>query len=129
MTRLWLWTPVVLYAAAIFALSSTARLPAPPTGLSDKHVHFIVFGGLCVLLVRALAAGRWLQVTLRIALWAALITTAYGASDEFHQYFVPGRSTDVDDLIADALGALAAAGLLLAWAIIRRRRQSASVRA
>jgi len=125
-TRVWLWAPVVLYAAAIFALSSTAKVPAPPTGLSDKHVHFIVYGGLCALLVRALAAGRWARVTARVATWAFVLTTIYGASDEIHQHFVPGRSTDVQDLIADGAGALAAAGLLLAWAIIRRCRQDDS---
>jgi VanZ family protein len=34
-----------------------------------------------------------------------LIATAYGAIDEFHQSFVPGRSSTVADGIADAAGA------------------------
>jgi VanZ family protein len=34
----------------------------------------------------------------------------YGVSDEFHQYFVPGRSVEALDVLADALG-----GLLGAW--------------
>jgi VanZ family protein len=31
----------------------------------------------------------------------------YGASDEFHQRFVPGRTADVLDWLADSLGACA----------------------
>jgi len=41
----------------------------------------------------------------------------YGVSDEFHQRFVPGRSSDVYDLLADAEGAAAAS--LGAWAILK----------
>ena len=36
----------------------------------------------------------------------------FGASDEFHQSFVPGRDTDVFDWVADTLGATAGA---LVW--------------
>jgi VanZ family protein len=35
----------------------------------------------------------------------------YGASDEFHQYFVPHRSCDAADWAADLLGGSAAAVL------------------
>ena len=31
--------------------------------------------------------------------------TVYGISDEFHQWFVPGRTADVHDVMADAIGA------------------------
>jgi MYXO-CTERM domain-containing protein len=48
----------------------------------------------------------------------------YGASDEVHQSFVPGRDSDVLDWRADTIGGAAAAGLLLAWAIIRRSASS-----
>jgi VanZ family protein len=43
---------------------------------------------------------------------------AYGASDEVHQAFVPGRSADPADWAADALGVLAgtfAYARLRAW--------------
>jgi len=49
-----------------------------------------------------------------------LIAAAYGATDELHQYFVPGRQADVADLLADAIGAIAAAGAIWAWGIIAR---------
>lgn len=125
MHLLWLWLPVALDAALIFYLSSIPRLPSPPGPFSDKHFHFASYAVLTVLLVRALASARIRNVTGRVAIAAIVLATLYGVTDEIHQMFVPGRTAALDDLAADALGAVAAAGLLLAWAIIRRQRRVA----
>lgn len=53
-----------------------------------------------------------------------IITTAYAATDEFHQLLVPGRSGQLSDVILDSAGALA--GLLVLGAVrffVRRRRE------
>jgi VanZ family protein len=121
----WLWVPVALDAGLIFYLSSIPDLPAPPGPFSDKHFHFASYAVLSTLLVRAFASARLRGVTARIAVLGFVLATLYGVTDEFHQSFVPGRTSALDDLAADALGAAAAAGLLLAWAIIRRRRRAA----
>ncbi len=39
--------------------------------------------------------------------YAWLLATAYAATDEFHQLFVPGRSGQVRDVLLDSAGALA----------------------
>lgn len=39
---------------------------------------------------------------------AAIITILYGASDEIHQYYVPNRSAEVLDWMADIIGAIIA---------------------
>jgi VanZ family protein len=122
---LWLWLPVALDAALIFFLSSIPRLPSPPGPFSDKHFHFASYAVFAALLVRALASARLRDVNGRVAVLAILVATLYGVTDEIHQMFVPGRTAALDDLAADALGAAAAAGLLLAWAIIRRQRRVA----
>jgi VanZ family protein len=122
---LWLWLPVALDAALIFYLSSIPSLPTPPGPFSDKQFHFASYALFAALLVRAFASARIRNVTGRIAIIAILLATFYGMTDEFHQRFVPGRTAALDDLAADALGAVAAAGLLLAWAIIRRQRRVA----
>ena len=44
---------------------------------------------------------------------AALLTAAvYAATDEFHQYFIPGRSAAVIDVCIDTLGALIGLAIL-----------------
>jgi VanZ family protein len=37
---------------------------------------------------------------------AMLLTVLYGATDEFHQAFVPGRYATIGDVLADSIGAL-----------------------
>jgi VanZ family protein len=115
-----LWLPVILGCAIIFTLSSFSQLPAPPDGVSDKHEHFTAYFLLGLTFLRAFAGGRISGVTWQVALVSILCVAAYGATDEFHQWFVPGRECDVLDLRADTIGGACAAGLALAWAIIRR---------
>lgn len=121
-SKLWLWAPVVLWCAIIFTLSSFSKLPGPPSGITDKHEHFVTYAILAALTLRALAGGRLAGVTVTGALLAALFAMIYGGTDELHQAFVPGRDSSFGDLVADTLGGLMAAGLLLACAIIRRVR-------
>jgi VanZ family protein len=52
---------------------------------------------------------------------AVVISTLYGVSDEYHQLFVPGRSFDVFDMLADFIGSVVGASAIGAWSIIRRR--------
>jgi VanZ family protein len=111
---------VAAYMAAIFLASSGPAAPLPPGRNWDKLLHAGAFGALSVLVVWAMTRGRLRSATWRVLVAAWLITTAYGALDESHQFFVPGRQADGADLAADALGALAAAGAIRAWGIISR---------
>ena len=43
-------------------------------------------------------------------------------TDELHQMFVPGRSAQLTDLLADAIGVVAGAGLCWAWGLMARQR-------
>jgi hypothetical protein len=118
-----LWGPVALQMVLIFAASSIPELGALPGGMSDKSGHGIGYGILGAVLVRALAGGRLNGVTWRRAGLAVLVATLYGVSDEFHQSFVPGRSPDRFDVLADCLGAALAvvviAGVARAWGILK----------
>lgn len=49
---------------------------------------------------------------------AVLIAFLFGISDEVHQYFVPNRSADVMDVVADVVGATLGA---TAVAVLLRR--------
>lgn len=37
-------------------------------------------------------------------IWVLIISFLYGLSDEFHQWFVPGRFATFGDVLADSLG-------------------------
>src|SRR3954463_8185936 len=94
--------------AFIFGLSSVSHPPALPQG-TDKDLHALLYSGLGILLIRALARGRRAGVTGRIVVAAVVIATLYGVTDEFHQYFVPPRQVEALDVMADGIGASAAA--------------------
>ena len=106
--------PALAYMLLIWVLSSSPiQLPLERIPFRDKSVHFVEYGTLGALLSHALRATypRWRYVN--VWLLAALATTLWGAIDEIHQAFVPGRNSDVGDLIADAVGALVGAAVYL----------------
>ena len=126
MTRpFWLWGPVVVQMALIFFASAIPDLQSIPGGVSDHTAHFLGYGLLGALVLRALAAARWHGVSPRAAALAWLVCAVYGATDEWHQAYVPGRTPALDDWLADALGAATAVIGLAAVALIRRRRSRA----
>lgn len=113
LSRASLWFPPVAYMIMIFFFSAEPDpLPAITEVFWDKTLHFAGYAGLAFLFCRAFAGERFaLSVALACAFAA---TSAYGATDEWHQSFVPGRSSEVTDWIADTVGA----GLgLLAWVV------------
>jgi hypothetical protein len=91
-----------------------AWLPAwlPDVVPIDKLVHAGIYGALAGLWAWALGTRWWLC-------W--VLATAFGALDEVHQGFVPGRSRDIQDLLADALGAAAMLGLWASVTAVRGR--------
>jgi VanZ family protein len=113
---------------AIFISSSLSAPPSPPQQLSDKDAHGLAYAGLALTLIRATAGGTWAGVTAATAGRAAALAVVYGATDEWHQSFVPGRQVELLDLGADALGAVATAGLVWVAARWARRRAPADGR-
>ena len=117
-------TPLVVYAALIYIVSSISRLPTPDFGLTfaDKIIHIIEYGLFCFLALRALKNPPLDFSPGPACIFAIGITVLYAALDEYHQSFVPGRNADMYDLLADILGA--AVALLLFHVAKRRPRMS-----
>ena len=114
--RFRLWGAVVLYMAAIFYVSALSDPPVPAG--TDKSLHGLTYLGLVIVVVRAVVGGLPRRIDMRVAITAFLITVAYAATDEVHQMFVPGRTADVFDLLADAGGATVGTAACWAWGII-----------
>jgi VanZ family protein len=97
--------PLIVYCAFIFIQS---QLPVPfempEVSHFDKLLHLGAYGVMAILFYRTYLAG-WPRAMKRTLIWASVISTAlYGLSDEIHQYFVPERSADPLDWLADAVG-------------------------
>lgn len=120
----WLWGPVAVSMAVIFALSAMSS-PPNPGAVGDKTEHFVGYGILGAVTARATAGGTLAGLSGGAAAAAWTLATLYGVSDEYHQSFVPGRTADPADALADASGAAVAVGALWASGIIARSRRTA----
>ena len=102
--------PAIVLALVIFILSSIPDLPSPKLEIKfhDKIAHFFIYAILGLLISRAFLNQhrfpRWRKSHTLIAL---ILGVLYGISDEYHQLYVPGRSADVLDVVADSLGVIA----------------------
>ena len=113
--RLRPWRFALAYMALIFVISSfevavpgVHRLP-----FRDKAIHFVEYGVLGFLCMNAARASWPKEAAWRAFVFAVFVSTIWGLSDEIHQAMVPGRSSELADLVADFIGSLAGAGL--AW--------------
>ncbi len=127
------------YAFLIFYLSSISDLRLPREGIyfiqnlmrmiihsdyaflfapllplikqQDKLLHILLYAGFGLMLyVTIRSIGKPI---LKAGLLTIFLGTLYGASDELHQMFVPGRSTSIMDLVADVTGILFALTMIL----------------
>jgi VanZ family protein len=103
--------PIIIYSTAIFYASHQPTPFTPDLGLhwQDKLYHFSAyfFYGFAVLFALPAVFPR---ISGRKAMLVIIVAVMfYGASDEIHQYFIPGRSCELLDWCADALGGIAAA--------------------
>jgi VanZ family protein len=119
-----LWGPVAAYMAAIFYVSSLPQPLVPPGG--DKPWHLLAYLGMGVLTARAVAGGLGAWISWRAAVIAAAIALSYAVTDEVHQMFVPGRSAQLSDLIADAMGVVAGVSLIWLWGVVAGQRPEAA---
>ncbi|MBM4458847.1 MAG: VanZ family protein [Chloroflexi bacterium] len=98
------WATVLAWMSLIFYLSAQPDLPNLTPGvphLAEIGGHLTVYGVLAVLLWWALRGAG----VRRSTAWALALTALYGASDELHQSFVPGRTMTAVDLAFDVVGA------------------------
>jgi VanZ family protein len=107
------WLPVLIWMGVIFIGSSIGGLPRvggkTTDGLVHRAAHVIEFAVLGALALRAVSQDR--PITKRELIRALIVIALYGASDEFHQRFTPGRSSEGLSVLFDVAG-----GAIGAWA-------------
>ena len=115
MLRAWAyWIPAAVIMAGIAFLSHQSNLPYVVGIFPDWLLHALEFGVLA--LACLYGASRGFDRRYRspgAAILAMSIAIVYGALDELHQSFVPGRSVSLSDWIADSVGALLAVSVLV----------------
>ena len=118
----WFQLPAIAWAAAIFIQSSMSYIDTPDLGfdLQDKLFHGIEYAIFGFLLRRALLFQKNQFIQKNVSWLTILIGGAYAISDEIHQLFVPGRSSEINDAIADITGL---ALVVLVYFIIKQIKQ------
>jgi len=103
--------PAIMWAIIIFVASAIPTRYFPPIKIFryDKFIHIGLFFILGLFVYRAINSiaqkhlFNWV-----IAFVSFAIVMLYGVLDEMHQGFVPGRSVDVWDAVADTIGGITA---------------------
>lgn len=99
------WLPFIIWAMIMITISSLPSSSLPTLGIEfgDKIVHLFEYLIFCLLFIRALKNSlieiNYLMIIYPIGILFALI-------DELHQYFIPGRYVQMNDLLANWLGIL-----------------------
>jgi VanZ family protein len=90
------------------------------TGI-DKMIHIVLFAGLTFLWSGSLIKIKKISLPMQqLFVWVALGSSVYGIIMEYVQkYFIPNRSFDLLDIIADTIGSIA--GLVLATKVYIKR--------
>jgi VanZ family protein len=115
--------PAILWAILIFLGSSIPADEFPTLKIFqfDKAIHITIFFCFGLFIYRAFNL-FWFAKTFSWsrALFTLLTVTVYGLLDEFHQQYVPGRTSDIWDATADTIGGILA--VLLIYLFILRKR-------
>jgi hypothetical protein len=106
---LWYQGPMIAWAIVLFTQSSIPgdRLPGWELLSHDKIIHFFIYVVFAFTVQRAIRhQTKYPLLAKHQYLVTFVIIALYGASDEFHQYFIPNRSCSWNDWFADSLGAV-----------------------
>lgn len=111
------WIPVAIYALVVFLLSHRSY-PEARTVVDTKLFHPLEYLTLGILL-----SGAWHCLSKQIGMAGFMFSvqlsgTAYAFSDEFHQAFIPGRTSTLTDVLIDSVGVALGLGIFLLGRLI-----------
>ena len=113
------YIPLLVYWLVLLGATSFPVDYLPSVGVGDKFEHLFAYFGLTVLLnLTLIFQNKFLLLKRKNTLFTLIISGLYGALDEIHQYFIPGRSCEFFDWGADFLGILL--GIILITYLIKQ---------
>lgn len=117
------YIPLILYWIVLFIATSLSTQSLPkPFVFNDKVAHFLAYLFLSFLVTLTLWSQEKLKLLKRRYFFFSIaIVILYGVLDEIHQSFIPGRSCEFLDWIADTSGAII--GTLFATILIVKIKQ------
>ncbi len=101
--------PAGIWAIVIFSLSSARTNFNPAWNLLslDKLGHLCFYLIQTCLLIWAFAkTDKWTKPNYKAVIFSMLLASAYGAAIEYWQAFLPHRSFDYADMLANCVGAI-----------------------
>ena len=102
------WFPILVYCLLIYIQSSHPSIQSQPDWpFIDKILHFAGYALLGALFLRAFKTTPIKQNLKLVLILSVLLSALFGISDEIHQSFVPFRTADPMDVLADILGSIA----------------------
>jgi VanZ family protein len=123
---IWRWLPVFVWLIVIFIGSSIGSMPRVGGKAVDAIVHriahvieYAVLGGLLLRATSERGSITWRQV-----IGVALLCALYGVTDEWHQAYVPGRSSELSAIPFDLGGGLI--GAVVWWGRIKLTKPQVS---
>lgn len=113
-TMSFVYLPLVLYWITLFILTTIPADVIPRFfNAQDKVEHFGAYFVLAVLLNLTLYFQKQFKlISNKSFLFTALFVAGYGAIDELHQLFIPGRVCDFFDWTSDAIS-----GVIGVWIV------------
>jgi VanZ family protein len=113
------WGPALLMMATIFTFSSIPSADMPKFGGADTLIKKMGHAtGYAILLVALTRGFKPTNQRSLLACWFWLVL--FAMSDEFHQYFVPGRNASWVDVGIDSLGGLVGLAGVSKWKFLRK---------
>ena len=95
---------IVVYLLVIFYFSSIP-VPKPLQNKPDILLHFLEYAGLGFLFYAYYSENFKKKIESGALLFSLIFIFLFAVSDEYHQSFIPGRVSDVKDVVVDFLGA------------------------
>lgn len=108
MIRLLSALPLFIYSMLIIYLSNQPNIQLPDLGfnLQDKFLHLVAYFVYGSTIIIALLGNFPEMAKKKLIIFVITIGCIFAASDEIHQFYIPGRVASFWDWVADVLGVL-----------------------